>query len=329
MNAMGDSSRRWAGLFLLVLVAISFAANTALAGLAYAAGSNALSVLTVRASTALLILFVLLRIQAVPTKLPRRRRLAALGTGLLLGLYSYGLLGSIEHVPIALGVITFYVYPIFTAMASWWLGRDRFTWVTAAALALAFLGLGLALGIGRQPLSPIGIGLALLAAATFTAVLLLGDHLRGPGDSRPVTLHMLASAVAAYLLACLLTGLFALPETRLGWIGFAGTPVFYTFSIIGLFVGVSLVGPIRSALVMNLEPVWSVVFGYLLLGQTLTPLQILGIGLVLTAILAVRIAPARRAPVVRGAAMSSRLPLGMIGAGLVLVALAVALHLWR
>lgn len=50
----------------------------------------------------------------------------------------------------------------------------------------------------------------------------------------------------------------------------------------------------RSSLVMNLEPVASILFGFLLLGQILTPIQLSGAAIVIAAVVAVKLDDLRK-----------------------------------
>ncbi|MFT5173325.1 MAG: drug/metabolite transporter (DMT)-like permease [Gammaproteobacteria bacterium] len=277
------------GLLLALLVACAFAVNSAFARLAYEAGSNALTVLTVRTLTALLVLTLLLRVVGVSATLPRKRAFGALALGLLMASYSYGLLGSIQYVPLAVGLVTFYTYPLLTALISAALGRERLQPLTLVALVVAFCGLALVLDLGGNLTDPVGIAHALGASVCFTALLLLSDTVRGGGDSRPITLHMLVTTLLVYVLACAVTGAFTLPTTTLGWIGLLGCPVLYSFAIITLFEAVSAAGPVRAALMLNLEPVFSASLGYALLDQLLNGWQVVGMALVVGAVVSARL----------------------------------------
>lgn len=309
------------GVVTALLVACAFATNSALARMAYEGGSNAVSVLTVRTAIALVALLVLLRVMRLPFTLPLRQRLSALALGVLLAIYSYGLLGSIQYVPLAVGLVTFYTYPLLTALASAALGREHLSPITLVMLLVALYGLTLVLDLEHAPANPIGIAHALAASVTFTALLLLSDRLRGDGDSRPITAHMLITAVIAYVAASVVTGAFALPQTQLGWIGFIGCPVFFSFGFIALFEAVRLAGPVPAALVLSIEPVISALLGYLLLAQTLTSWQTVGVALVVGAIVAARLPAALRdAP-----ARSDRPAMLMMGAGALLLLAALAL----
>ena len=280
--------RPWLGYVLIFLVATSFAVNSTSASVAYGGGSDALSVITTRTVIAALALLVFMRLRRVPIALPPRQRRIALALGVLLGLYSYGLLGAIEHIPVALAVLTFYTYPLFTGITAWLIGQERMTPVTAGALVTAFIGLALALDVTGDRLDWTGVAMAGFAAVTLSALLLLSSRLIGGGDSRPVTLHMLTTAALGYALASLLRGDFNLPETGDAWLGFAAVPVFYTFSIIGFFFAAAMIGPVRTSLFMNFEPVASMTLGFLILDQRLSATQVLGAALVIAAILVVR-----------------------------------------
>ena len=308
------------GLLLALLVACAFAVNSAFARLAYEAGSNALTVLLVRSVTAVLVLSLLLRVVGVSRTLPRPQALRALALGLLMASYSYGLLGSIQYVPLAVALVTFYTYPLLTALVSAALGRERLQPLTLIALVVALYGLTLVLDLAGKPVDSVGIVHALGASVCFTALLLLSDKVRGGGDSRPITLHMLVTAVVVYALACVATDAFALPSTTLGWVGLLGCPVFYSFAIITLFQAISAAGPVRAAMMLNFEPVASATLGYALLGQLLSTWQVVGMALVVGAIVGARL------PAVLGTRLDAvdRVSLLLLISGLIFVLAALS-----
>ena len=79
-----------------------------------------------------------------------------------------------------------------------------------------------------------------------------------------------------------------MPATREGWIAFTAVPVVYSVGLICFFIAVGAMGAVRASLFMNLEPIAAIILGFTLLGQVLTPLQLLGAGLVVSAIIAGR-----------------------------------------
>ncbi len=285
------------GIVLAGAAAIAFAANTAASPIAVDGGSTVLSYLALRSAVAVLLVLALLLLSQRSLRLAPRRRWAAFGVGTVMAAYSVALLSAIQYIPIALAVLIFYTFPILTTLYLWIRGQERATWLAGTALGLAFVGLVLALDLGDPSLDLRGIGLAALAALGITTVVLLNSRLVGAGDSRPVTLHMLSAATLVFVVVTATLGQFALPETTRGWWAFSTEPFFYAFAIITLFIAMSMLGPIRTSMTMNLEPVSSMVFGFVLLSQALSGLQILGAALVILAVLVIQRAKGQtRAP---------------------------------
>lgn len=284
----------WRGVVMAMLVGVSFAANTTLAAVSYTGGATPLAVLLARSTVAFIVLYIVLAARGLPRGLSPERRRGALFLGCIFAGYSYGVLVAIKHLPVGLVVATFYIFPIFVGVVEWWSGRHAYSTRTAIALVIAFTGIVLALDLFGAPVHRLGMALCLLGAIGVTVVMTLSPRVRGTGDSRPVTLHMLGMALAIFYLVAAVHGGVALPQTTFAWVGFIGSPLFYTFGIIMLFVVIGRIGPVKTSLAMNIEPVTSVLLGFLVLDQRLGPQQLLGIALVVAAVLLVESARLRR-----------------------------------
>jgi drug/metabolite transporter (DMT)-like permease len=59
-----------------------------------------------------------------------------------------------------------------------------------------------------------------------------------------------------------------------------------TVSIVFIFVSTVRIGPFRTALIMNLEPLIAMILSALILGDIITPLQAAGSGIMLAALIA-------------------------------------------
>ncbi len=275
----------WRGVVMALAVGIAFATNTSLAALAYRGGATPLAVLLARSCTAFILLYVLLVARAVPRVLPPQQRRGALLIGCVFASYSYGVLVAIQYLPVGLVVATFYTFPILVALIEWWSGRQAFSARTAAALLIAFAGILLALDVFGAPLHRLGITLCLAGAVGVTIVMTMSARVRGSGDSRPITLHMLAAAITIFTVVALVHGGVQLPHTPVAWLAFLTAPLFYSFGIVTLFVVFAEIGPVKASLLMNIEPVTSVLLGFLLLDQRLGHSQLLGVALVVAAVL--------------------------------------------
>ena len=60
--------------------------------------------------------------------------------GCIVATYSYGLLGAIEYIPVALAVLTFYLYPLLTCFGAWVIDQEKMTFRTSLCLIVAFMG---------------------------------------------------------------------------------------------------------------------------------------------------------------------------------------------
>jgi len=65
--------------------------------------------------------------------------------------------------------------------------------------------------------------------------------------------------------------------------------------VIALFEVLAVIGPFRMSLVMNVEPVVSVLLSFLVLGQQLRQLQLVGVALVVAAVVLLEGSRLRRA----------------------------------
>ena len=90
----------------------------------------------------------------------------------------------------------------------------------------------------------------------------------------------------------LVTDGFALPRDGAGWIGLTLLTILYGTAITCRFVLLPRIGTVNNAALMNFEPVAALTLGWLILGQTLRPVQMAGIVVVIGAI--VMVATAKR-----------------------------------
>ena len=276
----------WLGPGLVIVAAISFAAGTTTAVVAYEAGATPLSVITTRVTFTMLIVFVLIRATGGPLSLSPRDRALSLAVGLVLAVQSFCHYEAIALLPVSIAILVMYLYPLLVGLISHVLGREKLKPVLVIALVIALVGLFFALDAPGAGLDSSGIALAVGAAVTFAIVIVANASIiQRTGRSLPVTFHMNLTASATFIVLCAVFGEFPLPASREGWIAFTAVPIFYSIGLICFFIAVGAIGAVKSSLIMNFEPVAAVVLGFTMLGQVLTPMQLLGAGLVVGAII--------------------------------------------
>ena len=280
-----ETKRYYWAVSLILVAAFAYALNSNLAAVSYAHGADPLSVLMARSIVGALGLYLVLKITKVPLKLPRRELLAAAGLGVFVALGSILILSAFQFIPVALAILIFFLFPLLTAVGAWACYREPLSPVVIAMLITALIGLALALDIGGGALAPKGVMLAAASAFVVALLMLLNGKLVRGRDSRPYTLIMLIVTALLFVAASLISGRFLLPNSPVGLAAYFGVAAAHSIAIIVMFIAVSMIGAVQASLFMNFEPVVTIILGALILGQILTPLQLLGAAIVIASVI--------------------------------------------
>ena len=299
-TAAPHGARLWLGSLVALGSAVTFALNLVLARLAYDAGANIHALNLGRAVLFLVAILIWLRIARQPLGLPRRAAVLSFALGVLLCAEMYLLLGAILFIPVSLTVLIMYSYPLLLAALTWATGREPVSVARIAALVAAFAGLGLALAAPADTPDWRGLALAGAAAVTLGALLVVSERTMAGRDNRVVMLYMMAATSAIVGLLSLAVVELAWPAggagSGPGWLAFGGSIVSYVLATFLLFTAVSMIGPLRTAAIDNTSPVWALLFGLWLIGETLAPRQMLGVALMVAALVVLQIVQRPRRP---------------------------------
>lgn len=269
------------GVLILLGVSTCFAANHLGARFAFDHGASVAAGVTVRASSTAVVMLLLMRLQGVAFSLPRELRGKALLAGLLIASQSYCLYSAVALIPPALALLVFQTSPMLYVLLSWAMGKERPRWSALPPMLLALAGLALALDLASGHLAvrwaEIGSGVlwAFASGASMSVVYFLNANALKPLDGRLRTFVM--TAVTALLVAggAAASDKLAWPHDAIGWTGLACLTAFYCVAMISLFTVLPRVA-VTSTAALNFEPIALLVLGWVFLGNSLTPLQILG-----------------------------------------------------
>ena len=285
----------WAGFLALLLIALLMASNHVAARLAFDHGVTVATAVAFRSTGTALAVGALLILQRVPVALTARERRALPAIGVLIGVQSLCLYAAVARLPVVLALLVFNAFPLMTALWARLLYGHRPERTVLLAMPIILLGLVLALDVlgaasglgaaGQWRAIGAGVGFALVAAALFGLALVLTQHEAGRLDGRVRTFGSIAVAAVVAVAAALAQGGFALPTAPVGWLGLVLLMLLYGTGITLLFTVLPRLGVVGNSPVLNVEPVFALVLGWLILGQSVAPLQVLGALIVVGAVM--------------------------------------------
>jgi len=222
-------------------------------------------------------------------KLQTRDWLLAGASGAFLALHFASWVTSLEYTSVASSVVLDATSPLWVALGSWLLLRERLTRQVVSGLIVAIAG-ALIIGLGDMiqasrsaPL--LGNSLALVGALMVTGYWLIGRRVRSTLSLTPYM--AITTGTAAIVLLIMVGGAH---QSLVGY-----DPLVYTWLVL-LALGPQLIGhssfnwalarlPAVFVAVATLgEPIGATVLAYVLLGETPTVIRLLGAALVLVGI---------------------------------------------
>ena len=270
----------------LLLIALMMGANHVAARIAFNNGVDVATAVVFRSVVTALVIIALLASQGVRIKFTARHKRFLPVIGLLIGVQSLCLYSSVARLPVALALLAFNTYPLWTALWAAVIYRQRPERAMVIAMPFILVGLALALdvfgaasGLGAQgQWARIGAGVAfaLAAAGTFGLALVLTQHEAGDVDGRVRTATTMTLAGMVALASVALQGGFHLPTAPAGWGGLAALTFLYGTAFTIMFTVLPRLGVVGNSAIMNVEPVFALVLAWLVLEQAIAPVQVVG-----------------------------------------------------
>ena len=235
---------------------------------------------------------MLLVLQRVPVRLTAKHRRALPAIGVLIAVQSLCLYASVARLPVALALLAFNSYPLWTALWARVVYGHRPERRVLMAMPVMLAGLALALDVsgaasglgaaGQWSRIGAGVAFALAAAATFGLALVFTQHEAGDLDGRLRTAATMAQVALLALVGVAVNGGFHLPDAAAGWWGLAGLTILYGTGFTIMFTVLPRLGVVGNSAIMNVEPIFALVLAWAVLGQAIAASQVLG-GLIVVA----------------------------------------------
>lgn len=272
-----------AGIALVAMSGASFGALAIFAKIAYASGADPLTVLAVRFVLAGTCMVVLMR--AGGHTFPRGKTLVALG---LLGGIGYvaqslAYFYALTMASAALVALLLYLYPAIVAVLAAVVFGHRLTRVKVVAVVVALAGTALTVG-GLGGGQPLGVVLGVGSGVAYAIYILLSSRVAPRAGAIPAATVVMLSCAAVLVVVTAARGP-AFPSAAAGWLAIAALALISTVvAIVAFFAGLERIGPAEASTVSTTEPVVTVALAALVLGETVSVVQVLGGVLILTAV---------------------------------------------
>lgn len=281
------------GYLLIVVSTVCYSINNNLAKESYAHGVSVDTMLVGRSWALALLLGAWSLARGGLPAVPRGTRRWVLFAAAMFTLNAWSLLNAFDLMPVSLAILVFYLFPFLVAILAAILGIESLKPVMLIGLIVAFVGLILTLESSGE-LNVEGVALSFVAALGISGNILATGRILRSGTS-PVTLAfwMMLGGAIVFGAKMAVTGGPAWPVSSAGWFAFVGTILFVGAASVSLYTALGSISGSRAALVMNLEPVLTILIAVFLFAEPFGPYQWLGAALVFAAIIGVTAAGRR------------------------------------
>jgi drug/metabolite transporter (DMT)-like permease len=294
------STRTSTGVLLAIGAAFLFAINGNVSKVALENGISSLELVSMRSAGTALILLVITAVRDPASLRVSRRELRFMAlyglTGIAMVQWLYFV--AIQRMPVGIALLFEYTAPLMVALWVRFVQKEPVKSRLWLGLACALGGLALVAQFWRgMTLNPIGLVSAVGAGAALACYYLMGEH--GQKERDPISLMGFSFGFSAILWAIVspwqdfpFTALAhavdlpgALPGSAPLWLMVMWIIVLGTVTpfLLVLFA-VARLGPARVGLIGMLEPVGAGIIAWVLLGESLNTIQIVGTVIVLAGI---------------------------------------------
>lgn len=189
---------------------------------------------------------------------------------------------SVQHISPAFAVLLLYLYPGLVAVTSAVVNKEIPSVVVMFSIVLSFAGVALALGRIESGVSFVGIVEAVGAAIVYTIYIVFGDRVGLTISPVAISAFVSVFAAASFAFFGIFFGQLHFSFAAVGWLSVLAVAFVSTvLAIFCFFAGMELVGPTKASIGSMLEPVVNIVASVVLLGASMTAMQMVGAAMVL------------------------------------------------
>lgn len=288
---------RHLAIMILLSIGCTFASAHIAARISFDHGTGLLTAVLFRSGVSLLLLGLIAFWHKQSLLISWRVSPWQLALGLLIAIQSISIYSAVSRIPVGIALLVVNTFPAQLALITWALGGPPPSRKAAVLMGIILIGLLLALDIPGLMATDIdniqqwvvGVSFSLLAAFAFAIGLWVTEHrllhVQGSARSFYTMLTVLIVTAIAGQVDVIPNGL-NWPQDLLGWAMLMLLSGLYAVGFITLFMLAPRLDLAKNAPAMNIEPVASLSLGWVILGQQLNTMQIIGGAIVVSCIVA-------------------------------------------
>ncbi len=282
------SRRQIGGVAITLFSAIIAAWNPIFGKVAYRAGMDPYTVVALRTTLAVALLWVIYLVRwRESIRIQWRDLLGCIGMGTVNGVGSLFYYTGLQRLDASLASLVYALYPIwvFIFLSS---SGHAISRMAVGRLGLGLVGLYLITGPGSARLDSLGVMLMLASAAAYGWHLVLGQWVLADVDSRTVTLYVLTTMAVVVDVARVTGGGPFVPISMSGWEAVLSLGAVMAFSRLTIFAGLKRLGGVQTALLSITELLTTLLAAFIVLGERMSITQWVGAVILITSVVLVR-----------------------------------------
>jgi probable blue pigment (indigoidine) exporter len=266
----------------------SLGISDVLAKIVLVGGVDVVSMLSFRSLVGLAFVATWFRFGRRPTATAEVRVISAI-VGIIFAGLIFCLFKAIETIDVPTAILSYFTYPLLTGLTAAFAGLEPLRWKGVLCAVVAFCGLALLIDAHPAGFAVAGVVYAIGAAGCRTAVLLVTRAYLVGADARLTTWYSMLSSTVIFLVALSAQHAWNLPHSDLAWTYLVALSLGTTAAILFVFLSTVRIGAFRTAVIMHLEPLTATILSGFVLGEIFTPMQALGVVLMLVGLIAFQV----------------------------------------
>lgn len=279
--------RKLNGVLYIVVSSSAFGIMPVLAKIVYKQGVSQYTVLCLRFLFAAAMLLYYLLANKISLKITKVQLLFTF----FLGAFGYSstalcMFSSYKYISVGLATTILYAYPAIVTLISFILYKEKLYFAKVIALLVSLLGIYVLVGFNNTSFNMIGVSLS-LAASIFYSIYVIGVS---SSNLKKIDSFLLTFYISLFSGITILFGGLISNKINLN-INFYSIVTILLIAFISTVIalmtfikGVKLIGPSKASILSTLEPIVSVIFGYIILNESISLQMLIGGLLVLSSV---------------------------------------------